>query len=170
MNKIRARLNSIYFHQIWFALVFLIFIVGGGLIFIRNIYRKFTLIREMDVVTKKLSSREDKLNLLANDLRSLEPYMPAFNDLVSKFEVHEYMIDLVIKCAEAGYTLDKFNPGRSTQENLKLSVQVSGYRDPAYLIESIESMERITNINNVDISFSQRQTVVKLNMEVLSGN
>jgi hypothetical protein len=86
------------------------------------------------------------------------------------FMLGDYMVELAVVCGQTGYSLEKFNPFKATDTgNYMVSISLSGIRDPAELTAAIESLERVTSIESMNISFGKSMYTINMSITVLSG-
>ena len=91
---------------------------------------------------------ESELNAVTNNIFFLENYLP------TEFNIQDYIVDFVFATGEAEFSLDRITPVKEGASGVDLAVVIVGNGDPVKLISVLESLNRVTEIQDLRVSKS----------------
>ena len=113
----------------------------------------YKLVREMtktNVMLRKkitdIADAKDKMDDISDFLKLLEIYLP------DNFNIQNYIVDFVFSAGDADYVIDRFTPVKQDKGSVDIAVNLIGTGDPLKLIKNIESLIRVTEIQEVRFS------------------
>jgi hypothetical protein len=106
-------------------------------------------------INRGLKRHAREVQDLEYDLKEIRPYMIYIREYIpEEFGVHDYLVDLALMSSESGYVLKTFTPVFSTNTGQeRASVYFEGEGKVYDLVASIENMKRLTEIQNLNVSF-----------------
>lgn len=150
----------------WAITAVLLIGVFGIYPFTRELIGKYQLSRQMTKLNKDLlkkfndiSDASGKINLIGTDILYLNSYLP------EDFDLQNYMIDFVVAAGKAGYYVDGFMPTGQEGTVVEVSVALFGDGDPVQLTQSLESLKRISEIQNVELLSRGAVSTLRLNIK-----
>ncbi|MFZ2664110.1 MAG: hypothetical protein WAX66_02005 [Patescibacteria group bacterium] len=96
----------------------------------------------------ELKKVENELSVVTNNIFFLENYLP------TEFNIQDYIVDFVFATGEAEFALDRITPVKEGTSGVDLAVVIVGSGDPVRLISILESLNRVTEIQDLRISKS----------------
>jgi hypothetical protein len=171
MKQLRTSLNSVYFHQIWFSILLLAFLVGAGVLG-RNIYHKIGVLKQVQDLNITLTSKEDSLDDLRKRLTATEDAADFLRkELSLTQDIVDYMLKIVTSASSAGYSVKRFIPATDLRgdSGRELTLVFSGNKDPVKLVEAIEGLNAAIQVEDTRIEVSREAYTINMHLIILSS-
>lgn len=173
IHKISSSINrllsndflALRFYQYWALGTFVLFGVLGIYPVSKVIFQKVPIVSQMRSLNKDLTEKADRLAELEEiiaDVKTDAVYLQ--NYLPDTFDLQNYMVDFVITTAQAGFLIDRFTPETEKDNTTDIAVYLSGEGDLVELVSQLESLDRITEI--IDMNYTQDSSGNRLRLLV----
>ena len=150
----------------WAAIAVLLIGILGIYPFTRELVGKYQISRQMTKLNKDLSKKfneisnaSEKIKLAGTDVSYLNSYLP------EDFDPQNYMIDFVTASGKAGYYVDVFVPVRQEGSVVEITSALSGEGGLTQLIENLENLNRVSEIQNVELVKRGALDILRLDMK-----
>lgn len=169
-RKLTNRLLVERLYLWWFFFAFVVFIVLGALPMSFFIQKKIVLISEMKEVNSSLAKKADQFASLKTSIAEVQPYISYLDKYTSKdINTQNYLIDFQLAASLSGYKVLRFVPvSDSSLEEVEIGIFLEGYGGIDNLIQSIETLKRVTNIK--EISLTRKDDVQNVSMVITIYN
>jgi Tfp pilus assembly protein PilO len=167
-NLIRWATNediSYKIYLIWAVGVFLLVGLFGIYPLTRELITKYQVSRQMVNLNKDLqrkfnevSDASVKIAAVGSGVSYLDMYLP------ENFELQNYMIDFITASGKAGFSLDTFMPMDQVGSAVGIYISLSGDGDLVSLIKNLEDMNRISEIQSINLSEIGATPILRLNI------
>ncbi|MBU0534651.1 MAG: hypothetical protein ABIJ82_03990 [Patescibacteria group bacterium] len=168
-NFARLITNEVISYKIylyWAAIAVLLMGIFGVYPFTRELIGKYQISRQMTKLNKDLSKKyneisdaSEKIKLVGTDVLYLNGYLP------ENFDPQNYMIDFVTASGNAGYYVDTFVPTGQEGSVVEIVVALFGEGDLTQLMENLENLNRVSEIQNVELVKRGASDTLRLNIK-----
>lgn len=150
----------------WAVFAVLLIVVFGIYPATKELLAKYQITVQMtklneDLLKKynEVSDVSEKLELVATDIPYLDKNIP------ENFDLQNYMVDFITAVGEAGYYVDSFAPGWKTGPSVEIFANLSGNGDLVQLTQNIEGMDRVSEIQNIELKKLGTTDTLRLDLE-----
>lgn len=147
----------------WAISAFLLIGIFGICPFTKELVGKYQIYVQMTKLNKDLSRKvsdisnaSEKIKLVSDDILYLDRYLP--ND----FDTQNYMVDFITASGEAGYYVDTFTPTEGAEGAAEIYISLSGRGDVTQLVKSLESLKRVSEIQDITLSKMGGEDILRL--------
>lgn len=153
-RKLSDKEESKKLYAIWFVLSFLFILFYGILPTRRNLKNKIEIQNQMGDLNDVMTENIKKLSQLEKDYEEAEKYVPYLNEyLPEDADVQNYLVDFTSALSRTGFSLNRFTV--SGAEHVLIKVEIQGFGEEQRLVDEIESLKRVTNIEDFSVSYQQ---------------
>jgi hypothetical protein len=173
LQKIRNNLTrwatnediSYKIYLIWAGGVFLLMGLFGIYPLARESIAKYQVSTQMVSLNKDLqrkfsevSDASVKISAVGSGVSYLDRYLP------ENFDLQNYMIDFMTASGKAGYSLNTFMPVDQKGAAVGIYISLSGEGNLVSLIKNLEDMNRISEIQSINLSKIGASSILRLNI------
>jgi hypothetical protein len=155
-NINRLLSNEEISYRVYLVLAVVTFVVVGlfGVIpSTKNLISNITLASSINKDNSSLLSKlielkkvEIQLNNVGSNILFLDSYLP------ENFDIQNYLVDFVFASGEADFVVERVTPFNEDKDNIDLSLVMIGNGDSIKLINVLESLNRITEVQSLNVS------------------
>lgn len=170
LNKIKRVFSNEYLmskiYLYWFIGTMLIFGLLGIYPFSKIFVQKINILQKMSLLNRGLQEKvqrlvaaEDIYKDYATEIDLIQSYLP------DDFNLQNYMVEVIVVCSKAGFTVERFTPTSSDENSVNIVLKIRGNGNVTELVKGVETMMRITEINYIDNVMENNENAITLDLK-----